>query len=110
MQTVFDSRYFIKTEKAHRELHGALFYREKWAENRERSNFPVTILLILFLSTADNAGDDERGKQDYQKNATRFHTFLPPAYYRIINKYQENLNVFFTVKYKRRNWKMQAQF
>ena len=82
---------------AHRELHGALFYREKRAENRERSNFPVTILLILFLSTADNAGDDERGKQDYQKNATRFHTFLPPAYYRIINKYQENLNVFFAV-------------
>ena len=73
------------------------FYREKRAENRERSNFPVTILLLLVLSTADNAGDDERGKQDYQKNATSFHTFLPPAYYRIINEYQENLNVFFTV-------------
>ena len=48
---------FRQTE-AHRELHGALFYREKRAENRERSNFPVTILLILFLSTADKLIDD----------------------------------------------------
>jgi hypothetical protein len=32
MRTVFDSRYFIKTEKAHRELHGALFLQGEEGE------------------------------------------------------------------------------